>query len=110
MSRIYALCKNDGKNLISAADFVRSFPEKTRLSEEEYEKIFESLKEDDYADALFSKRKGEKMYLFTLRTKGIAFLRERENRRRAARLLVARSVVSALIAFFVGLLLRRLFR
>ena len=103
MEHIYALCKGDGKSLISAADFLRLFPEK------KYEKIFEDLKEDDYAEALFSHRKGEKMYLFTLRAKGFCFPREKENKRRDKTLLVFRSVVSAIVAFLVGFILRRLF-
>ena len=109
MEHIYALCKGDGKSLISGADFLRLFPEKERLTEEKYEKIFEDLKEDDYAEALISHRKGEKMYLFTLRAKGFCFPREKENKRRDKTLLVFRSVVSAIVAFLVGFILRRLF-
>ena len=82
MDEIYSLCKGDGKSLISAADFSRLFEAKDRLPEEKLEKIFEDLREDDYAETLYSHRKGEKMYLFTLRAKGYCYPREKENKKR----------------------------
>ena len=98
MDEIYSLCKGDGKSLISAADFSR------------LEKIFEDLREDDYAETLYSHRKGEKMYLFTLRAKGYCYPREKENKKRDKALLVVKSVASAIVAFLVGFILRRIFR
>ena len=109
MDAIYSLCKGDGKSLISAADFARLFPPRDRLSEEAIEKILEDLKEDDYADTLFSHCKGEKMYLFTLRARGFCFPREKENKKRDRALLVFKSVASAILAFLVGFILRRIF-
>ncbi len=110
MDEIYSLCKGDGKSLISAADFSRLFEEKERLPEEKLEKIFEDLREDDYAETLYSHRKGEKMYLFTLRAKGYCYPREKENKKRDKALLVVKSVASAIVAFLVGFILRRIFR
>lgn len=110
MDEIYALCKKDGKCLISAADFTRLFPVNARLSEAATEKILQALKEEDYAETLYSRRKGEKMYLFTLRAKGYCYPREKENKKRDRALLVLKSVASAIVAFLVGHLLKRLFR
>lgn len=110
MDEIYTLCKGDGKSLISAADFSRLFEEKDRLSEDRLEKIFEDLREDDYAETLYSHRKGEKMYLFTLRAKGYCYLREKENKKRDKALLIVKSVASAIVAFLVGFILRRIFK
>ena len=110
MDEIYALCKGDGTSLISAADFSRLFEEKERLPEDKLEKIFEDLREDDYAETIFSHRKGEKMYLFALRAKGYCYPREKENKRRDKALLVIKSVVSAIVAFLVGFILRRIFK
>ena len=109
MNAVYTMCHEKGVCLISPAELMAVLPAKKHYTEEGLDELLAQLALDDYFELLFSERKGEKMYVLSLRTKGQAYKRCSMQQKRdvAAKMLLA--VVSAVVAFVVGLILRRIF-
>ena len=109
MKIIYALSHEKGVCLLSPAELLAQFSPKRGYTEEMLEKILGELALDDYFELLSSERKGEKMYVISLRANGYAYKRcaLQERRKIAVKLLWA--VTSAVVAFLVGVLLKRIF-
>ena len=109
MNAVYTLCHEKGVCLISPAELLALLPVRKYYTEEKLEELLSQLALDDYFELLSSERKGEKMYVLSLRTKGQAYRRCSLQQRRdvAAKMLLA--VVSAVVAFVVGLILKRIF-
>ena len=64
---------------------------------------------DDYFELLSSERKGEKMYVISLRANGYAFERGYMQMRREGYRKICWTVASAVLAFLVGVILKRIF-
>jgi len=109
MNVIFSLCHDKGVGLVSPTEILDMLPKKRRYTEERVEGILNELALDNYFELLSSERKGEKMYVISLRTNGYAFKRGYVQRRRDALFKVFWAVVSAVIAFTVGVLLKRIF-
>jgi len=86
---------------MSPQDILKSLPKKDKYSGREILDIIKSIALDDYIEALPSEKKGELIYLFTLKTKGIAFKRELVTQKRA---LYYKLIFSALGALVTGLI------
>lgn len=109
MGAVYGLCHEKGICLVSPAELKEILPKRRRYSEEQIEKILGALALDDYFELLSSERKGEKMYVISLRANGYAFKRYHTQMRRSLALKFAWAITSAIVAFLVGLLLKRIF-
>ncbi len=109
MSVIYSLCEGTGRCLASPKEILRMLPKKRKLTEERLEKILRELELDDYFELLSSDRKGEKMYVVTLHSAGVSFKRETEKQKRDIAYKLFWAVVSAVVAFLVGVFLRSVF-
>ncbi len=109
MGAVYSLCVGRGVCLISPAELLSLLPRKRGYTEEKLEKILDALSLDNYFELLSSERKGEKMYVISLRVNGFAFQRVHTQMRRDAALKVVWAVTSAVIAFLVGLILKWIF-
>ena len=109
MNVIFSLCHEKGVGLISPTEILDLLPPKRKYTEEGVEQILSALALDDYFELLSSERKGEKMYVISLRSSGYAFKRGYVQRRRNAFVKIVWAVASAVIAFLVGLLLKRIF-
>ena len=109
MNTVYALCHEKGICLISPAELLAQLPPRRQYTEEGVEKILTELSLDDYFELLSSERKGEKMYVISLRTKGYAFKRCYTQLRRNAAMKLVWAITSAVIAFLVGLILKWIF-
>ena len=109
MNAVYTLCHEKGVCLISPTELIDILPLRKKYTEEGLEEVLHQLALDDYFDLLFSERKGEKMYVLSLRTKGQAYKRcsLQQTRDVAVKMLLA--VASAVVAFVVGLILKRIF-
>ena len=109
MNAVYSLCHEKGICLISPAELVDILPSRRKINLEKLEDILNQLAFDDYFELLSSERKGEKMYVISLRANGYAYKRctLQEKRKIAVKLLWA--VTSAVVAFLVGLLLKQIF-
>ena len=109
MNRVYELCHERGVCLISPAELLSLLPLRRKYTEEQVEGILQELALDDYFELLSSERKGEKMYVISLRANGYAFKRCFAQRRRDAAAKMLWAVTSAIVAFFVGFVLKRIF-
>ncbi|MBQ8342597.1 MAG: hypothetical protein IJY21_00660 [Clostridia bacterium] len=109
MNVIFSLCHDKGVGLISPAEILDMLPQKRNYTEERLEEILNELALDNYFELLSSERKGEKMYVISLRANGYAFKRGYVQMRRNALFKIIWAAVSAVIAFTVGLLLKRIF-
>ena len=110
MEIVYSLCMREGKCLLSPREFLQKLQVKRKsLDEDGLERILRALELDGYFELLSSDRKGEKMYVITLRAKGFAFRRSYEQEKRRFALKLGWAVASAVIAFFVGMILSAIF-
>lgn len=109
MRVVYELSHQRGICLVSPSEIIALLPPKRKYSEEQVENVLKELALDDYFQLLFSERKGEKMYVISLHAVGYAYKREFTQRRRTTVFKIGWAVTSALIAFLVGLLLKRIF-
>lgn len=109
MQAVFSLCREEGRCLVAPADFLRCLPTKQKYTEEKLEKILHALELDDYFEIISSDRKGEKMYVITLHPKGFAFHRSSVQRYRNMALRIGWTIASAVLAFLVGLLMKKIF-
>ena len=109
MNKVYDLCHEKGVCLISPAEFLALLPLKRKYTEEQVENILNELALDDYFELLSSERKGEKMLVISLRANGYAFKRCFAQKRRDVMEKMLWAVMSAIVAFLVGVILRRIF-
>ncbi len=109
MNTVYSLCHEKGVCLISPAELLSLLPQRKTYTEEGVERILNELALDDYFELLSSERKGEKMYVISLRTNGYAFKRYFAQLRRDGMVKIFWAVASAVVAFIVGLILKRIF-
>ena len=109
MNAVYTLCHEKGVCLISPTELIDILPLRKKYTEEGLEEVLHQLALDDYFDLLFSERKGEKMYVLSLRTKGQAYKRCSLQQKRDVAVKMLLAVASAVVAFVVGLILRRIF-
>lgn len=109
MNAIYTLCHEKGVCLVAPGEILSLLPKRKKYTEEALENILQALSMDDYFELLSSERKGEKMYVISLRANGFAFKRYFAQMRRDAAMKMFWAVTSAIIAFLVGLILKRIF-
>ncbi len=104
MQEVFCLCKNTGNCLVAEKDL------QNLTKYKDVEKILKSLELDGYFELLSSERKGEKMYVLSLKQKGYAYKRISTQEKRAVLLKTLWSVCSGVLAFLVGVILKKLFR
>ncbi len=109
MNAVYTLCHEKGVCLIAPSELLSILPPRKKFTEEQLDRILAELSLDDYFELLSSDRKGEKMYVISLRTNGYAFKRYAAQARRDAAVKIFWAVASAVVAFLVGLVLKRIF-
>ncbi len=109
MNVVYTLCHEKGVCLISPIELLSLLPKKKSYTEEGVEGVLNELALDGYFELLSSERKGEKMYVISLRPNGYAFKRGFAQMRRDAAVKIFWAVASAVVAFLVGVLLKRIF-
>ncbi len=109
MRAVYTLCVEKGICLISPAELLAVLPKRRKYTETQLESILSALAMDKYFELLSSERKGEKMYVISLRADGYAYPRCSLVERRGLALKLGWAIASAVIAFLVGLLLKRIF-
>ena len=109
MGAVFELCAGKGSCLVSPYDLLGALPSRRRYTAERLDAILHSLEQDGCFDLISSDRKGEKVYVITLRPNGRAFRRSGVQMRRAVAFRIALSVAGAVVTFVVGLILRAAF-
>ncbi|HIR29825.1 MAG TPA: hypothetical protein IAC90_04155 [Candidatus Coproplasma stercorigallinarum] len=109
MSAVYELCDGTDCCLISRADILSLMPKKAEFSSESLDDILFSLHVDGYFDLITSERKGERMYVVTLKESGYAFKRAQKQRRRDITFKIFLAFIGAAATFVFGLILRGIF-
>lgn len=109
MNVVYSLCDEKGICLVSPTELLSLLPPRKKYDEKKLESILNALALDDYFELLSSDRKGEKTYVISLHVGGYAYKRCWVQRRRDLFLKLGWAIASAIIAFLVGWVLRRIF-
>lgn len=109
MKAVYSVCHEKGVCLIAPSELLALLPHKGGYNEENLENILQALALDEYFELLSSERKGEKMYVISLRANGFAFNRYFSQMRRDAYMKIFWAITSAVVAFLVGVVLKRIF-
>ena len=109
MNAIYGVCHEKGVCLIPPSELLALLPPRKKYTEEQIEKILGELALDDYFELLSSERKGEKMFVISLRANGYAFKRGFVQMKRDAAQKILLAALSAVVAFAVGIILKRIF-
>lgn len=109
MSAVYSLCDGTEGCLISQADILSILPSRHRLSAQNIDDILNDLRCDGYFDLILSERKGEKMYVISLKESGFAYKRTAKQRRRDITFKIFLAFIGALATFIFGLVLKGLF-
>jgi high-affinity Fe2+/Pb2+ permease len=108
MDIVYRLCGEEGSCLCAPWDILRQTSGE-KWDEKKVEKILCDLQSDGYIGVIRSDRKGEPMYVLTLRVNGLSYRRENLQIKRGIFLKAALCVLGAIASFFIGLLLKSIF-
>ena len=109
MRVVFTIAHEKGICLISPSELVSLLPTRKKYTEAQVERILQELALDNYFELLSSERKGEKMYVISLRANGYAYKRCSVQQKRDVALRLFWAIASAVVAFAVGLLLKRIF-
>ena len=109
MDAVYSLCHDKELCLISPAELMQMLPPKHKYSEETLDKILSALALDDYFSLASCERKGEKTYVISMHANGYAYKRCNLQRKREVTMRFTWAIVSAVIAFLVGWVLKLIF-
>lgn len=109
MGAVFALSGGKERLLVSPLEILSLLP-KRNLSEEKLDAILRELELDGYFDLTPSDRKGERMYVIHLRSEGLDYRRSAVRRKRTLIYRLVLAGICAVISFFVGLLLKSIFR
>ncbi len=109
MDVVYDLCHDKGICLVSPSELLSMLPPKKHFTEGDIERILDALALDDYFELLASERKGEKMYVISLHASGYAYKRYSLQQKRDFAVKLGWAIGSAVIAFLVGVILKRIF-
>ncbi|MCD7728465.1 MAG: hypothetical protein LUI60_00945 [Clostridia bacterium] len=109
MRAVYELCDGTDCCLVSGADILSLVPHKARCSADTLDEVLFGLHCDGYFDIITSDRKGEKMYVITLKENGFAFKRNQKQRQRDISFKILLAFIGAVATFIFGLILRGIF-
>lgn len=109
MSAVYGLCDGTDGCLVSPVDILSVLPAKSKFTPDKLDDILFALHYDGYFDLITSERKGEKMYVITLKENGLAFKRSAKQRQRDITFRIFLAFIGAFATFVFGLILKGIF-
>ncbi len=110
MGAVYCLCDGTDGCLISPLDIISILPARRRYSTERVDDALNALKLDGYLDVISSERKGEKMYVISLKESGRAYKRSLKQRRQDVLFKIFLALIGATATFVFGLILKAVFK
>lgn len=107
MDVIYnAASGKSGQCLLSPLDILRKVPLKVDIREDDLEPLFYNLSIDGYFDYERADFKGDRMYLFTLKEKGLAYARDKKKKRTSLIIKIVSAIafaaLGALVRYIIG--------
>lgn len=109
MRAVYCLCDGTDGCLISPLDIMSILPAGRRYSMQRVDDALNALKTDGYLDIISSERKGEKMYVISLKESGLAFKRQQRQRRQDLLYKIFLALIGAVATFVFGLIFKAIF-
>lgn len=109
MSAIYSLCDGTDGCLVSPIDIMSILPAGRKYNLERIDDALNALKLDGYVDVITSVRKGEKMYVISLKENGMAYKRSAKQKQRDVLFKIFLAFVGALATFVFGLIIKAIF-
>lgn len=109
MRAVYELCDGCESCLVSGADILSLLPKSAKCNVDILDDVLLSLHSDGYLDIITSERKGEKMYVITLKENGVAFKRAQRKKQQDVYYKILLAFVGAFATFIFGLILNALF-
>lgn len=109
MSAVYSLCDGTESCLASPLDILSVMPYGKKMSKDELDDILNALKIDGYFELINSERKGERMYVITLKESGFAWKRAKNQRQRDVAFKIFLAFLGAGATFIFGLILKGIF-
>ncbi len=109
MSAVYSLCDGTEGCLVSPLDILSVLPAKRKYSPEVIDGILNDLKCDGYFDLITSERKGEKMYVISLKENGFAYKRTVKQKQRDIAFRIMLAFIGAAATFIFGIILKAIF-
>ena len=108
MDAVLRLSDGKGKFLAAPYALLAVLPAKAKFDEEKLEKVLKDLEMDGYFELIASDRKGEKVYVVTLRNEGLNYKRADYQRKRAVYFKWGVAAIGAVIAALIGILIKAL--
>ena len=105
MGIIFDYVSRKGRAILAPEDILIDIPLGVKFTEEELSPMIEGLKQDGYFDCTIAKRKGDDVYVFELRDKGLAFARELARTRKGLWLMIGMTAGTAVLGFLIKLIL-----
>ena len=106
MSAVYSLCDGTEGCLVSPLDITSVMPRNKKLNTDELDSILNALHCDGYFDLIYSERKGERMYVISLKENGFAWKRVEKQKQRDITFRIFLAFLGALATFVFGLILK----
>ena len=113
MSYIFTKCKGESRVLLTPKELLSALMPKVEITAKQLDVIMSNLVLDDYIEMEKGEKDGKVYFVVSLTMRGAAFDRERQSQKktRVQSVLwkVALTVGGAVLAFILGLMLRRIF-
>lgn len=109
MSAVYSLCDGTDACLVSPLDILSVLPSNKKYSPERIDDALHALHTDGYFDLITSERKGEKMYVISLKENGMSFKRAEKQKRRDVAFKILLAFIGAVATFIFGLIIKAIF-
>lgn len=110
MRAVYCLCDGTDGCLISPMDIMSILPARRRYSTDRLDDALTALQTDGYLDVISSERKGEKMYVISLKENGVNFKRREMQHRQDLLYKLLLGFVGAFATFVFGLIIKAIFK
>lgn len=103
------LCGDKETCLVSPKELAMAIPDGV-IEGDEIEKLLQNLVHDGYVELIYSDRKGNPVYCLSLTGKGKFYEHDKQNARKALFKRLLLTIGFAIVSFFVGVILRSIFK
>lgn len=109
MNAVYALCDGTDGCLVSPLDIMSIMPSGAKNTAERLDGALDALESGGYLEVISSERRGEKMYVISLRPDGAEYVRSAKKRRRDIAYKIFLAFVGAVATFIFTFIIKAVF-